>query len=86
MLFGIFGENKILDDESITWMFDSFEWALRNFGSDVFNNEKKLVLQNNEYFHGKENSVHGKANLIFDKVKVHEDVKQVPCHLGDEKN
>ena len=84
MVFGLFSKNKLLDDESILWMFDTYAWALNNFGSDVFYNETKLILPSNEYFPGRENSLHGMASLIFEQVKAHAGLKHWPCRLGDQ--
>ena len=84
MMFGLFGNNKLLDDESILWMFDTYAWALKNFGSDVFYNETKLVLPTSEHFPGRENSVHSMAGLIFEQVKEHASLKHWPCRLEDE--
>ncbi len=83
-MLGIFAHKPLLDEESISWMFDVYAWALINFGSDIFYTETKLVLPTNEYFPGRETSVHGMAGLIFDQVKNHAGLKHWPCRLDDE--
>ena len=84
--FGFFGKQKqpLLDEEIILWLFDTYEWALTNFGADVFFKETVLVKPTNEFFGGEENTAEGMANLIFERVKAYAGVTHWPCKLVEE--
>ncbi|WP_456375683.1 hypothetical protein [Thiolapillus sp.] len=64
----LFKRKPPLDEVSVRWLFDVFEWALRNFPSEVFFRQNRLVLPTNEYFPGKVDSVQGMAELVFERV------------------
>jgi len=83
-MFGIFRNQQVLDEATVQWIFDSFAWSLRNFGSDVFFDETILVVPSDEHFPGRVNSVHGMASLIFDKVKAYAGLSHWPTQLLDE--
>ncbi|WP_144375322.1 hypothetical protein [Thiolapillus brandeum] len=53
---------------SVRWLFDVFEWSLRNFSPGVFYGQTRLVLPTNEHFPGKVDSVQGMAELVFERV------------------
>ena len=74
---------QLLDEASIDWMFDTFAWALRNFGAEVFYNETILVTPSNEHFPGDESSAAGMADLIFEKVRIYAGMQHWPCRLVD---
>lgn len=82
-MFGLLQKRQLLDDNSMEWLYESFAWALRNFDADVFYNETVLVLPSNEFFPGRENSVHGMASLIFQQVKGYAGVSHWPSLLMD---
>ena len=71
----------VLDEESVQWQFDLFEWALRNFDADIFFNKTILVEPSNQYFPGEANSTGEMAQLIFDKVRDYAALKHWPCRL-----
>ncbi len=83
LMFGLLQKRQLLDDDSVQWLFESFAWALRNFDADVFYNETILVVPSNEFFPGRENSVHGMASLIFEQVKGYAGLKHWPTLLLD---
>lgn len=83
-MFGLFKKQSLLDEDIIFWLFDTYEWALKNFDADVFFKETMLVKPTNEYFSGEENSADGMANLIFERVKEYAGVSHWPCRLVDE--
>jgi len=85
MFSSLLKPQAILDEESIIWIFDTYAWALRNFDAEVFYNESILVTPSNEHFPGRENSVHGMASLIFDKVCLYAGVSHWPFYLINEK-
>ena len=82
-MFGLLQKRRLLDDDSVQWLFESFSWALRNFDADVFYNETILVIPSNEFFPGRESSVHGMASLIFEQVKGYAGVRHWPSLLMD---
>ena len=71
----------LLDEETTLWLFDTFTWALRNLDARVFYDETILVTPSNQHFPGRENSVHGMANLIFSQVKEYAGLKHWPTKL-----
>ncbi len=85
MLGRIVGRRRpVLDEETILWQFDTFGWALGQFGADVFYNETELVLPDNRHFPGTADSPDGMARLIFDHVKRHAGVSHWPTELIEE--
>jgi len=58
----------MLDEPSTLWLFELYGWALRNLDAATFRDGTRLVLPNNEFFPGEENSVDGMARLIFGHV------------------
>ncbi|NVJ59280.1 MAG: hypothetical protein HWE27_02765 [Gammaproteobacteria bacterium] len=66
----IFSRNKqLLDEDSIQWIFATFEWAISEFDSSVFFEDTVLVLPDNEHFPGAGSNSDEKANLILERVK-----------------
>jgi len=84
MMFGFNRQATLLDDESVCWMLDVFDWALANFNGRKLQAETRLIYPDNEYFPGKENSVEGMAALIFAQVKAHAGIAALPCDLQNE--
>jgi hypothetical protein len=84
MFFGFNKQKTLLDEESALWMFDVFDWALRNIGSQKFQQEVKLVLPNNECFPGRVESAEGMAALIFSQVQHYAGISSLPCELENE--
>ncbi|SCZ64168.1 hypothetical protein [Thiohalomonas denitrificans] len=80
-MFSLFRSEPLLDEASIWWLFDVYAWALKNFGSDVFYQETVLVVPTNEHFPGREQSVHGMAQLIFEQVRQHAGLSHWPARL-----
>lgn len=84
MVFGLFARRKLLEEDTVEWLFDNFAWALRNFDRNVFFNETILVVPSNKHFPGRVNSVEGMAGLIFEQVKTYAGMKHWPCRLIDQ--
>lgn len=85
MLGRLLGKTEpLLDEETIAWQFDVFDWALRQFDAGVFYNETVLVLPDNSHFPGQENSVQGMAELIFNHVKKYAGVSHWPTQLVEQ--
>lgn len=83
-LFSKQSKTALLDEDIIFWLFETYEWALKNFDANVFFNETILVKPTNDFFSGKENSAEGMANLIFERVKEYSGVSHWPCYLIEE--
>ena len=82
-MLDLFKKKPCLDEPTTQWLFDVFAWAQRNYDADVFYNEIILVTPSNAHFPGRENSVHGMANLIFNQVRQHAGLSHWPCRLVD---
>jgi len=74
----------VLDEESIQWQFELYEWALRNFDADIFFNQSVLVEPSNKFFPGNADTIEAMAKLIFDKVKGYAALQHWPCTLTSE--
>jgi len=57
MVFGLFNKKPLLDENTIQWLFDSYAWALDNFGSDIFKEETILVTPTDKYFPDKVDNI-----------------------------
>jgi hypothetical protein len=84
MLFGLLKDKPLLDEDTVSWLFETYAWALNNFGSDVFLNETVMVLPNNEFFPGDADNPHDMASLIFEQVKKYAGLGHWPCKLLDQ--
>lgn len=69
MLKRFLKQDPVLDAESVHWLFDSYAWALRQFDAAAFAKDTQLILPTNDFFPGREASVDGMAQLIFDRVQ-----------------
>jgi len=83
-MFSIFKKPPILDDEIVLWLFDTYRWSLTNFNAQYFYSDTQLILPNNSYFSGEENTAEGMAKLIFSQVKKYAGMSHWPCDLVDE--
>jgi hypothetical protein len=72
---------QLLDEDVIEWIFDCYAWALEQFDRNTFLNETILVIPDNAHFPGREQSIEGMANLIFDQVKKYAGVSHWPTRL-----
>ncbi|MCU7938677.1 MAG: hypothetical protein KZQ64_16205 [gamma proteobacterium symbiont of Bathyaustriella thionipta] len=86
MFFDFLKTSPVLDEESVQWQFDLFEWALRNFNADIFFNQTTLVEPSNKYFPGEANSSEEMAQIIFDKVREYAALTHWPCRLTTEQS
>lgn len=83
-MLNLFSRNKeLLDEDIIEWIFNTYAWAIEQFGEDVFLNETALVIPDNKHFPGKETSADGMASLIFEQVKNYAGMSHWPTHLQD---
>ncbi|RDH90589.1 MAG: hypothetical protein DIZ77_12885 [endosymbiont of Seepiophila jonesi] len=83
-MFGFLKDKPALDETSIEWLFDLYAWALRNFDAGVFYHETILAVPSNEFFPGRESSLHGMANLIFEQAKGYAGMAHWPTRLIDQ--
>jgi len=81
MLLDLFKTKPALDEESVQWLIDVYAWALNNFNAEIFYQETKLILPNNEFFPGRADSHYGMASIIFEQVKNHANMQHWPCQL-----
>lgn len=84
MLFGLVRKQKILDEETIQWLIDTFEWSLLEFDAGVFFDESRLVIPTNAHFPGRVDSVDGMARLIFDHVRTYAGMPHWPFVVLDQ--
>lgn len=86
MLLELFKSRPILDEESVEWLFDLYDWALRNFGAEIFFHQTVLVAPTNQFFPGTANSSEAMAQMIFDKVRDYAGLKHWPCRLTSQQS
>jgi hypothetical protein len=83
-VFDLFEKKPLLEESSIQWMFDVFDWSLDNFGGEFFYQHSELVLPTNEFFPGRVNSVQGMAELIFSQVSRYAGIAHWPTLVVDQ--
>lgn len=83
-MFNLFTSKPLLDEASRQWLFDTYDWALRNFDAALFFNHTRLILPTNEYFPGQADSPAAMANLIFDQVKAYAGTRHWPTLVVDQ--
>jgi hypothetical protein len=77
----LFASKPVLDEASATWLFEVYAWCLDQFDAAEFSSGTSLVLPSNDYFPGRENSVQGMADLIFERVQHYAGMKHWPLQL-----
>lgn len=82
-MLSLFKTKPPLDDETRQWLFDAFNWALTNFGSDVFSKETVLVTPTGTHFPGSANNIRDMARLTFEHVQRHAGITHWPCQVVD---
>lgn len=86
MFIDLFKSRPLLDDESVEWLFDLYEWALINFDADIFFRQTVLVAPSNQFFPGTADTSNDMAQLIFDKVRDYAALKHWPCRITTEQS
>jgi len=84
MIFGLLGRKPVLDEVTVQWMQDTFDWARRNFDARVFDEETILVTPSNEHFPGRSDTPQRMAEMILQQVKRHAGLEHWPCRLVEE--
>lgn len=77
----LFVRKPVLDETSVTWLFDVYAWCLNQFDAEEFFSESSLVIPTNDYFPGRENSAQGMAGLIFERVQYYAGMTHWPLQL-----
>lgn len=83
MIFSLFKTKPLVDEDSVTWLFDVYAWALANFDAHFFYQETTLVLPNNSHFPGRADSIDAMAQLILGQVATYAGVKHWPIEAVD---
>ena len=83
MLSKLFASQPVLEEQSISWIFDVYAWALNQFDANIFFNETILVAPTNKYFPGEQTSVTGMAELIFSQVQNYAHLQHWQCTVVD---
>lgn len=82
-MFNLFKTEPLLEAESALWIYDTFEWALTHFDADEFFKRSRLIQPTNEFFPGRVDSVHAKAENIFQHTLKHCGLKHWPFALQE---
>ena len=77
MFARFFQKQPLLHDEAVEMLFDLYAWCFERFGAAEFQN-RVLVLPNNHYFPGTEQTAEGMAALILERVKDYAGVPEWP--------
>ena len=64
-MLSFFKAKPLIATSSADWIFQAYEWALTHFDHDEFYARSRLIQPTNEYFSGKVDSVHEKADMVF---------------------
>ncbi|WP_198263969.1 hypothetical protein [sulfur-oxidizing endosymbiont of Gigantopelta aegis] len=86
MFFDFLKSTPVLDEESVQWQFELYEWALINFDAEVFFSKTVLVEPSNQFFPGHADNIDEMAQLIFNKVKHYASLSHWPCRLTTEQS
>jgi len=78
----LFRSKPLVDDDTKAWIFDTYAWALNNFGSDVFYEDTVLVSPTNDFFPDRSNDPEELVRLIFDRVKKLAGMEEWECELS----
>lgn len=82
-MLGFFKREPLLDEESIEWLFETFGWSLRSFGSDSFYQNTILVTPTPHHFPGSGSSIEAMAGLIMNQVKTYSGLSYWPSQALD---
>ncbi len=77
----LFKQKPCIDDNTRTWIFDTFSWAINNFNKQVFVDETQLILPNNQFYSGRVASVEEMARNIFDHTLNYSGMNKWPIKL-----
>lgn len=80
-MLNLFKSAPLLEKDSAEWMFDTFAWALTHFDSEEFFKRSRLIQPSNEFFPGRVDNVHAKAENIFQHCLNYSGLKHWPLAL-----
>ncbi|GLX80446.1 hypothetical protein tinsulaeT_37860 [Thalassotalea insulae] len=84
MMFGFLSRDKaLIDNDTRAWLFDTFDWAIRNFDGQAMWQETQLVLPTNEFYPGRVASVAQMADSIFRHSVIYAGMKSWPLQLTE---
>lgn len=78
---GLFGPRFMFVDGTSDWIFDTYAWALENFGTDVFYQYTELSLPNDKFFPDKLDDLDDVAEGLFTRVRQYAGMEEWPCRL-----
>ena len=81
MGFAFFTGKPPLDEASVAWIFEVFEWGLRHLDSGVFYQHSRLITPSNEHFPGRASSVAELAGLMFERSQRYAGMQRWPLRL-----
>ncbi|MCV6605499.1 MAG: hypothetical protein OIF34_09345, partial [Porticoccaceae bacterium] len=67
MMLSLLKPRPVIDDPSVSWMLECFQWAIEQYDRKAFQH-CQLVLPSNDFFPDRVNSVHGMAQAVFNRV------------------
>ena len=81
MFFNLHKSEPLLDEPSVLWLLDVFQWAMRNvhLGDNI--HRPVLIIPTNEHFPGNAENANAMAQLIFSQVKDYAGVSGLPFAL-----
>lgn len=85
MVLGLFNRKPLLDPNTTQWLFDSYGWALNNFGSDIFYEDTILVTPTNAHFPDQIENAEEMASKVFQRVKTYAGMENWECELQVQK-
>ena len=81
MLAKLFSPKEIIDQNTQSWIFDTFAWAIENFDINVLKNETRLILPTNEFYPGKVSSIEEMAQAMFVNTKRYAGMQNWPVQI-----
>ncbi len=82
-MMNLFSRKPVLDEASVLWLFEVYAWCLSQFDAAEFSSGTTLVMPSNDYFPGREHSVQGIAELMFERVQYYAGMAHWPLQLMD---
>ncbi len=80
-MFNLFRSKPLLDGDTTQWLFESYGWALRNFGSDLFRQETLLVTPTEAHFPTPVDSRESMASSLFQQLVHYAGMQRWPLAL-----
>ena len=80
-MLSLFSNKPLLDEDTTQWLFDTYAWALSNFGSDYFQEETILVTPTSKHFPCKVNSIESMTSTVFEQTTSYAGMQNWPFRL-----